>query len=570
MILAGVPIRHTANGNGRRPIAPREDVRVAICGAGFSGLGMAIRLRRMGIDDFVVLERAGDLGGTWRDNSYPGCACDVPSHLYSFSFAPNPNWSRTYSSQPEIREYLRDVAERFGLTPHIRYRSGLRDARWNPELRLWELETEDDRRLAAEILVDATGGLSKPQVPAIPGLEGFEGEWFHSAEWDHDHDLTGRRVAVVGTGASAIQIVPAIQPRVAQLTLYQRTPPWIGPRNDRGLSRLERRLYRAVPGAQLMMRAAIYWGRETYALGLRRADSRAGRIARAITRWHLRRQVSDPVLRAKLTPDYQPGCKRLLASNEYYPALREPNVELIADAVSEIRPHSIVAGDGSEREVDTIVFATGFDVLEPPAVRDARGRTLAEVWAGSPQAYLGTTIAGFPNLFRFLGPNSALGHTSVVFMIESQINYVADALRAMDASTLASVEVRAEVQDAYNGWLERRLAPSVWNSGGCESWYLDRAGRNAAIWPGFTWPFRRRTRRFDPAAYVTTPRPSASHRRDGSPRTRERRVIGDRALGGDGARSRASRDAIARLEEARLAGRPTPLSDSHKQKETSK
>ncbi|MEX2195418.1 MAG: NAD(P)/FAD-dependent oxidoreductase [Thermoleophilaceae bacterium] len=522
----------TLAGNGTKAAArPEERVRVAICGTGFSGLGMAIRLRRMGIEDFVVLEPADDLGGTWRDNSYPGCACDVPSHLYSFSFAPNPNWSRTYSRQPEIWDYLRDVAERFGVTSHIRYRNGLREARWRPERRLWEIESEDGSRLCAEAVVDATGGLSKPQVPAIPGLERFEGRWFHSAEWDHGHDLTGRRVAVVGTGASAIQIVPAIQPQVGALTIYQRTPPWVVPRTDRDLTGVERGVYRLLPVAQLALRAAIYWGRESLAIGFRRADSWAARIPQAIARWHMRRQVGDPELRTKLTPGYRLGCKRLLPSNEYYPALAEPNVELVADAVTEIRPHSIVAADGSEREVDTIVFATGFDVVEPPAadrIRDAAGRSLSEVWDGSPQAYLGTTIAGFPNLFRFLGPNSALGHNSVVFMIESQVNYVADTLRAMDELGLASVEVRADAQASYNRWLERRLEPSVWNAGGCASWYLDRTGRNLAIWPGFTWPFRRRTRRFDPGAYTLTPR-------------------------------REVTDPLAHLEQARLAGRPEPL-----------
>ncbi|MGH2957100.1 MAG: FAD-dependent oxidoreductase [Solirubrobacterales bacterium] len=520
----------TSAGNGNQAATrPEERVRVVICGAGFSGLGMAIRLRRMGIEDFVVLERARDLGGTWRDNSYPGCACDVPSHLYSFSFAPNPDWSRTYSYQPEIWRYLRDVAERFGVTRHIRYHGGLREASWNPERQLWEIEADDGRRLCAENLVDATGGLSKPRVPAIPGLERFEGRWYHSAEWDHGHDLTGRRVAVVGTGASAIQIVPAIQPQVGTLTIYQRTPPWVVPRTDRDISALERRIYRLLPAAQLALRAAIYWGRESLAIGFRRADSWPGRIPQAIARWQLRRQVRDKELRAKITPSYQLGCKRLLPSNEYYPALAEPNVELIAEAVTEVRPRSIVAADGSKREIDTIVFATGFEILESPAtdrIRGGAGRSLAEVWAGSPQAYLGTTIAGFPNLFRLLGPNSALGHNSVVFMIESQINYVAAALRTMDELGLASVEVRADAQQSYNHWLERRLEPSVWNAGGCASWYLDRSGRNQAIWPGLTWPFRRRTRRFDPGHYTLI-----------------------------------RRNPLGQLEKARLAGRPAAALD---------
>jgi cation diffusion facilitator CzcD-associated flavoprotein CzcO len=481
---------------------PVQNVRVAIVGAGFSGLGMAIRLEQEGIEDFVVLEKADDVGGTWRDNSYPGCACDVPSHLYSFSFAPNPEWSSTFSPQPEIWDYLRDCSERFGITPHLRFGCELLDARWDEAARRWQVHTAGGD-WSAEVLIDATGGLSDPSFPPIPGLDSFEGTYFHSAQWDHDHDLTGERVAVIGTGASAIQIVPQIQPRVAELTLFQRTPPWIVPRRDRPLTQFERRLYRALPAAQLAMRAGIYWARESLVFpfnGHKRLRALNQRVAMA----HLRRQVPDPELRRRLTPDYEMGCKRILISNDYYPALMQPNVELISAGVTEIRPHSIVGSDGTEREVDTIVFATGFHVIDGPStqrIRDAAGRSIADLWDGSPRAYKGTTIAGFPNLFRLTGPNTGLGHNSIVFMIESQLNYIADALRLMRERHVDALEVRADAQAAYNRWIDERLVGTVWSEGGCASWYLDSTGRNSTLWPGFTWGFRERTRRFDPAAY---------------------------------------------------------------------
>jgi cation diffusion facilitator CzcD-associated flavoprotein CzcO len=476
-------------------------VRIAIVGSGFSGLGLAIELKQAGIDDFVVLERADDVGGTWQANTYPGCQCDVPSHLYSFSFAPNPAWTRTYSRQPEIWDYLRDLVERHDLQPHIRLGHELRAAAWDDERRRWHVETSQGAWMA-QVLVDATGPLSQPQVPAIEGLESFGGTLFHSAQWDHDHDLEGERVAVIGTGASAIQFVPRIAGKVARLHVFQRTAPWILPHTDRPTTRFERRLYRRLPFAQKAVRTAIYWSRESFLLGFIK-DQRVMAGAERIATAHLRKQVRDPELRRKLTPRFRLGCKRVLLSNHWYPALTRPNVELLTDGIREIRGNTIVLADGGEREVDTIILGTGFHVTDPPTMKLVRGRggiLLAEHAAAGMQAYLGATIAGLPNFFKLIGPNTGLGHNSMVFMIESQLRYVMDALRVMDEQEIATFEVRPEAMNAYNARIQSKMPGTVWMSG-CASWYLDSEGRNTTIWPDFTFRFRHRTRRFDTHAY---------------------------------------------------------------------
>jgi cation diffusion facilitator CzcD-associated flavoprotein CzcO len=479
--------------------------RVAIIGTGFAGLGMAIRLKHADLHDFIVLERAPDIGGTWRDNTYPGCQCDVPSHLYSFSFAPNPGWSRTFSHQEEIWDYLRDCAERFGITPHVRLNTEVLESAWDEEAGVWRLETSSGN-LTADVIVSGTGALSEPAIPDLPGLKDFEGAAFHSAQWDHDFDLQDKRVAVIGTGASSIQFVPRIQPKVGKLHLFQRTPPWVLPHSDRPITGPERRAYRRLPLLQRLMRSGIYWARETFVLPF--ARPRLAKLPERMGRRHLRKQVPDPELRRKLTPDYTFGCKRALLSNDYYPALTQPNVEVVTDGVAEVRPNSIVAADGTVREVDAIIFGTGFRVQDMPVIERVHGRdgvSLAENWRESMQAYLGTTVAGFPNFFMLLGPNTGLGHTSVVVMVEAQIAYVMDALRAMDRHDWRTLEVREEAQRAYNERIQAGLRGTVWNAGGCASWYLDRSGRNTTLWPSFTWRFRERTRRFDPAPYVAGP-----------------------------------------------------------------
>jgi cation diffusion facilitator CzcD-associated flavoprotein CzcO len=480
-----------------------DDLSVAIVGSGFSGIGLAIRLKQEGIEDFAVLERGDGVGGTWHFNTYPGCACDVPSHLYSFSFAPNPDWSRTYSRQPEIRAYLHRVVEDFGVAPKIRLNSEVTSARWDEDAQRWELETSRGP-LRARVLVSATGPLVEPKIPPFPGLERFAGPAFHSARWDHSVDLRGKRVAAVGTGASAIQFVPAIAPDVAQLHVFQRTPPWVMPHSSRPITRVEQRLYKALPFTQRLVRGGIYTARELLVLGFVK-QPRIMKGIEKIAERHRRSAIADPALLEKVKPDYTIGCKRILPSNEWYPALARDNVELIAgDPIAEVRERSIVTESGEEREVDAIVFGTGFHVVDMPVAKMVHGRdghALEDVWDGSPNAHLGTAVAGFPNLFILLGPNTGLGHSSMVYMIESQIAYVMDALRELRRNGHRTVEVRREVQERFNRDVQARMKGTVWSTG-CKSWYLDEKGNNPTLWPDWTWRFRQRTAKFDPAEYV--------------------------------------------------------------------
>ena len=486
-------------------------VRLAILGSGFSGLGMAIRLKQHGHEDFVVIERAADIGGTWRDNTYPGCACDIPSHLYSFSFALNPHWSRTYSPQREIRDYLRRCARRFGILPHIQWNCELLDASWKEVDQCWHITTTQGE-LTADILILGNGPLSEPSLPPIPGIERFEGVMFHSARWHHDYDLTGKRVAVIGTGASAIQFIPHIQPRVAHLSLFQRTPPWILPRQDHPIPAWQRVMFRILPITQRIMRSRIYLRLEFAALGLVYRPNML-ESAMHIARRHLLRQVPDPLLQAKLTPQYAMGCKRILLSDDFYPALTRPNVEVITDRIREVRAHSIVTEDATEYEIDTIICGTGFHVTDtqlPQYIHGRGGCSLNESWHEGPRAYYGTSVSGFPNLFLLIGPNTGLGHNSMVYMVESQITYILDCLRMMDRRHLRTVEVRSEIQEAFNTELQQRMRDTVWTSG-CTSWYLDANGRNTTLWPGFTFEFRRRTRHFDPQHYDLIPQRASAH-----------------------------------------------------------
>lgn len=475
--------------------------RVAILGTGFSGLGTAIRLKKRGHEDFVLIEQASDVGGTWRDNTYPGCACDIPSNLYSFSFALNPNWTRAFPPQPEIWNYLRRCAEQADILPHIRWNSQLLNAAWDEDDRNWHITTSQGR-LTADFLILGNGPLSEPSLPAIPGIEDFEGVIFHSARWNHDYDLSGKRVAVIGTGASAIQFVPQIQPKVGHLSLFLRTPPWILPRSDRPVPAWKRTLYRRLPITQRFVRARIYWRLELTVLAFVYRPDRL-KDAMQICRRHLERQVPDSTLREKLTPRYTLGCKRVLLSDDFYPSLMQPNVEVVSERIREIRAHSIVTEDGAEREIDTLICATGFHVTNaqiPRCIFGRGGQSLAERWSEGMNAYLGTTVSGFPNLFLLIGPNTGLGHNSMVVMIESQINYILDCLRTMERRKLQTFEVQDEAQEAYNAEVQRRMRGTVWTSG-CASWYLDARGRNTTIWPGFTFEFRRRTRHFDPQRY---------------------------------------------------------------------
>lgn len=480
-------------------------VRIAIVGAGFGGVGLGIRLRQRGLTSFAILERAGDLGGVWRDNTYPGCACDVPSQLYSLSFAPEANWSRKFAGSGEIHAYLRRCAERFGLGPHFRYHHDVRDASWDEATGRWVIDTSAGT-LTADVLVGASGGLSDPSLPAVPGLEAFQGPTFHSARWNHDVSLDGKRVVVVGTGASAAQIVPEIQPRVGRLVLFQRTPPWVIPRGDRVFGRWERRV-RSTPLLRGLLRGGLYAYRE--ALGVGFHNLRIAAWGEGLARRYLEDTVKDPVLRAKLTPTYRLGCKRVLLSDDYLPALQEANVDVVAEALAEVRPRSVVSASGVEHEADVLVFATGFQVQDLPLAKRVRGRggvTLAATWARGMAAHLGTTVAGFPNLFLLLGPNTGLGHTSVLLMMEAQMEHILGALAYADTHRVACVEPRPEAQEAFVAEVDRKMEGTVWTAGNCASWYLDARGRNSTLWPGHTFTFARRVEPFDPADYVLTPR----------------------------------------------------------------
>ncbi|BDT97828.1 MULTISPECIES: flavin-containing monooxygenase [Nocardia] len=482
---------------------PTRHARTIIIGSGFAGLGLAIRLTQQGRNDFLVLERGSDVGGTWRDNTYPGAACDVPSHLYSYSFALNPDWSRSFSRQGEIQRYIQDVSKRYDVRDKHIFDCDVTSARWNNETALWEIESSKGS-FTANTVVSAVGALCEPALPDIKGINEFEGEIFHSARWNHDADLTGKRVAIIGTGASAIQIVPAIAPKVGHLDVYQRTAPWLLPRLDRPYTKAERLAFKHVPGLQRLSRAAIYAARETQVVGLAKVPALM-QVFEAIAKAKLRYEIRDPQLRAKVTPNFRIGCKRMLISNDYYPALSRPNVDVVTDGIAEVRAHSIVTTDGTEREIDALIVATGFHVTDSPTydtIAGRDGRTLSEVFDEiGQQGYKGSSIANFPNMFFLLGPNVGLGHTSMVYMIESQINYVADALATIDRLDLRTVEVRRDVQDAYNAGLQAKLAGSVWLTGGCSSWYLDKHGNNTTLWPDWTFEFRRLTRNFDVAAY---------------------------------------------------------------------
>jgi cation diffusion facilitator CzcD-associated flavoprotein CzcO len=475
---------------------PPERHDAIIVGTGFAGIAMAIGLQQDGVQDVILLEKADDLGGTWRDNRYPGCACDVPSNLYSYSFAPKPDWDRAFAEQPQIWDYLRDVAARFGVDRLMRFGQHVVEARYEEKTALWHVGTAAGDRYVTPTLVLATGALSTPSIPALPGLESFSGTVFHSAEWpEGDDGLTGRRVAVIGTGASAVQFVPAIASRTERVTVFQRTAPWILPKLDRTFSAREQRLYGRFPLAQKVVRAGVFTRLESRVLAFT-AHPHAMELAEKVALRHLERQVSDPQLRRRLRPDYRIGCKRILLSNDYWRTFERDDVTLVTDGVTRIERDAVVDGAGRRHEVDAIVLGTGFKVTEPYedlTITGEGGRTLAEAWREGMQAYLGVAVAGFPNMFLLVGPNSGLGHSSMVFMIERQVEYVVRALRLRRSRGAESVAVRDEVQRRFVEEMDQRSSHTVWTSG-CKSWYLDRFGRNRTLWPASVLAYWRRMR----------------------------------------------------------------------------
>ena len=477
---------------------------VLIIGAGFSGIGLAIRLQQSGIDNFQILEAEAGVGGTWWLNRYPGCACDVQSHLYSLSFAPRADWSRHFPPRHEIQAALAQEAERHALSEKIRLNTRVVEARWDERAACWHVRDQHGEEHRSRVLVSAIGGLSRPARPAIPGLDEFAGLVIHSQRWPQDLDCTEQRVAVIGTGASAIQFIPHLQRDARRLDVYQRSPQWILPKPDRPIPRWRQTLHARLPLYRRLTRFGLFLLLETRLPAFTRFP-RLTAFHRRKARRHLERQIADPVLREKLTPDYAMGCKRVLMSNDYYPAIGAANVELITTPIERVRPDGMVDRDGHFRPADLIVLGTGFQATDPvPSglIFGRDGLDLTAAWKDGPQAYKGSTVPGFPNFFTLLGPNTALGHNSVLLMIEGQIRYVLSALRWMQRTGRDSIEVRAEAAAAWDAEVQRRLDRTVWRQGGCSSWYQHpESGRIPTLWPRFTFTFRWLLRRFDPEAY---------------------------------------------------------------------
>lgn len=483
----------------QHPIVASHDV--IIIGSGFSGIGAGIRLIKEGINDFIILEKHENLGGTWRDNTYPGCECDVPSALYSYSFAQNKNWSKVFAGQEEILNYTEKTARDFGVLPYIRFGINGYNIAWQEDEQFWLVYTEQGIYKANKV-ISCVGYLHEPIMPKLPGLEGFDGAVFHSSRWDHDLDLTGKRVAVIGTGASAIQFMPEIQPKVKDLVAFQRTPQWILPKPDIKLNKFVRGIFQ-LPFTLNLFRKSLYLGMETFGLGFRKPAIL--KRLQGLAKWHINRHIKDEALKKKITPDYTMGCKRVLLSNHYYKTLAQDNVSVVASGVDRIEGNTIIASNGEQYEADVIILGTGFHVADVPIaqrVQGKSGKTMAEIWQGSPEAYRGTTITDFPNFFLVLGPNLAIGHNSAFIIIEAQLDYVMGALTEMRDNNLSSVEVNSQAQEKYNEKVQQDLQTTVWNTGGCTSYYIDENGKNSIGFPWGTLKLRKMLANFDSQAYT--------------------------------------------------------------------
>lgn len=490
------------------PEAPADPLDVLIVGTGFAGLGMAVKLRQAGHDSFVVLEKSDRVGGTWRDNTYPGCSCDVASLMYSYSFAPKRDWTRMYAEQPEILSYIEQVVADHGLAPHIRFHTEAVSYDFDEATDRWRVRTQTGQEYQARIVVMAHGALHIPHRPDFPGQDKFAGPIFHSAQWDHSVDLDGKRVAVIGTGSSAVQFIPAIAERTSHVDVYQRNPHWVLPKADRPLSRFEHRLFRALPFTQWLYRNIAYWTHEVPVLAF--MNPKYLKVLESASKRQLAKQVPDADLRAKLTPDYTIGCKRILLTNDYYPALVRDDVDLITEGIEEFVEDGIRTRDGVVHEADVIILGTGFSTDNRCAHEHIVGRgglSIQDAWRDGMTAYLGMTVAGFPNLFMVMGPNSGGGAQSILFVIEAQLHYITKCLELMKSRQATRMEVRADVQRDFNAWLHGRLAKSVWNTGGCHSWFLDHTGHNRQSWPGTGTGYWRTTRRPDSRAFTLTSAP---------------------------------------------------------------
>lgn len=483
-----------------------KHAKILIVGSGFAGLGLAAQLKRRGVTDFRIIERAGDVGGTWRDNLYPGSQCDVPSHLYSYSWRPKSDWSRVFAPAPEIWEYLRDCARDEGVLPHIDFDTEMLECRWSESDALWHVDTSQGD-YTANVLIAAMGHLADEKVPNIPGIESFTGDWFHSSNWNHDIDLDGKRIGVVGTGASAIQIIPQMAERASHLVVFQRSAPYLIPRPDRPYTDGEIRRFQRDPEAIPELRSDMFWGMENnYAQ--RRRIPRYIDEARTQSLKYLADSVPDETLRTKLTPDYEIGCKRVLISNDYYPTFLRPHVSLEPSALASIDGSSAISADGQRFDLDVLIFATGFEAVEPPFAKRIYGRDgilMSEQWRDGMQAFASTTVHNFPNLFMMNGPNTGLGHNSVIYIVESQINYILGAIEFLDRQDVHVVEPRIDAEAEYVGFITDRSAGTIWLTGGCSNWYVDyRSNRLTVTWPDFAFAFRDANGDFDQASYAVS------------------------------------------------------------------
>jgi cation diffusion facilitator CzcD-associated flavoprotein CzcO len=489
-----------------KSIQPVAIVNTLIIGAGFAGLGSAIRLKQAGLNDFIILERGTQVGGTWRDNNYPGAACDIPSNLYSYSFAQNPNWSRGFSGSPEILEYIHYLVNNFGLAESIRFKQNVAGLVFDETTGLWTINLTDGSFYQARTVIGAQGPLSNFSLPKIAGIENFKGKKIHSANWDHDYDLKDKRVAVIGTGASAIQIIPELVKTADFVKVFQRTPGWVTPRPDYKTPEWNKNVFRKIPAAQTAMRRALFWTHESMALAVI-WNSPLTKVAEQLAKGHLNRQVKDVWLRRQLTPDFKIGCKRVLVSNDYYPALQKPNCKLITWPIVKITENGVQTMEGVEHAVDCIVFATGFDVSKsgtPFPITGLNGRNLDEEWSRGAQAYKSINVSGFPNLFFTFGPNSGPGHNSALVYMESQIDYAVRVIKTIVDNNIKVLDVKAGVQAKYNKDIQKRLSKTNWNSG-CKSWYLTEDGFNSTMYPGFATQYHNQMKNFDVKDYTATP-----------------------------------------------------------------
>ena len=473
---------------------------VLVIGTGFSGMGAAMKLRDAGREDFIVLEKAHDVGGTWRDNTYPGCECDIPSHMYSFSYELNPEWSKSFSGQEEIWAYMRKVADEQGLRKYIRFGVEVTGAAWDDTRKRWTVHTTEGDDYDARVVIAGVGGLHIPNVPEIPGAESFAGPRFHSAEWDHDVDLRDKKVVVIGTGASAIQFIPIIAQETSHLTVFQRTPPWVLPKKDKPTPEWRKKVFARIPGATRLYRNLLYWTLESRAIAFN-GHLNFLPIAERIVKRYLKNKIPDPELRAKLTPDYKLGCKRVLQSNTYYETYLRDDVTLSTDGVREIVADGVIDGNGVKHDADVIIYGTGFHVIDAFDYLDIKGRDgldlATQFRENGVETYMGMTIHQFPNLFFMLGPNTALGHNSVVFMIEQQTKYIVTMLEEMDRRDAVAADATKQAQDEFNEEIQRLVEKGIWTQGGCTSWYLDSHGKNRTIWPKFTFQYWWETRKVE-------------------------------------------------------------------------